>query len=1127
MFGAGLSLRAQTAQISGLVQDSSGSMVAHVHVRAINQETLVDRHATTNAVGLYVLPFLDPGQYQLVIECPGFQTAISEKLPITVDQLLIFNVRLQVGSIHETVKVNAESLAIDTSSAEVSNVVSEHQLKNLPLILRDPFQLILLSTGVNATNSGGGGFSVNGGREENNDLRLDGASNNDVEVPSAGIAPINPDAIQEFRVITNGYMPEFGRNNGAIVNIVTKSGANDLHGSVYGFGRYAFFGARDFFNKAGIPKDGYTRNEFGTSLGGPIVKRRTFFFFNYEGSRFATTRTNSSIVPTKALLSGQFTFTKRDPHDAGNLLSVPIDVSRPDSPMNIFHLSLDPIVRKVLGSYPAPTVPLGNGLQGELFFASRDITQSNAETVRIDHNFSSSEALAVRYIAGGGAESNPFNSNVLPSVGSISDNGLIQLLSVHLTSNFRNNWLNDFVADGNRFRFAFSCGGINKLDSVLPNDRFGNGFDLSWPAGIAPWGCASLGDSKAQDRASGAYTFSDQMAWVAGQHTMKVGLEFADSYSNNLTGFQSRPMLSFNNFTSFGIPAIRTGVAAADTDPTLQDTLWALFGEVSFERASQFFSPSGTRLPTDELNMRAHDFAVFAQDAYRVLPNLSLNYGLRWNFSGVPYDAHNRLFTVTPQQLSGAAPVTFQNFGKCGLPLYSKEWFAFQPRIGTAWDPFRSGKTSIRASYGIYHDRSFFAIVDSARTNPPLTEALSSVVFEPTATGFVGTALSNLQPPASARPTATVGPMALLDPTVIDPKLRLPYSQNWNVGVQREAPGNLLLDINYVGVQGKRLFRLVDGNQPIPRLVAQLRGICSHPNPLNCIDSPSASTVQGSNLFDGAELGLLPFDAVNNNAFFHATLFESTASSNYNALQSMVTKRFSQGIFVQAAYTWAHQIDDAAAPIGPTVNNQAFPADSYDLRREHGNGSQDIRHALVVNYIAELPLGSGKVHLNRGFAGRVLEGWSLSGITTLSGGFPYDILTLRDSNGTGGLALTRADYSPRARPSIVGNAITLTGPNPGLFSTPPFGRPGNLSRNVFRVPGINNWDAAWTKHSKINERVAVEFRTEIYNLFNRVRFSPPDNIVESPSFGQSTSQVGRNDGTSGARQLQFGLRVIF
>jgi hypothetical protein len=699
------------------------------------------------------------------------------------------------------------------------------------------------------------------------------------------------------------------------------------------------------------------------------------------------------------------------------------------------------------------------------------------------------------------------------------------MLSVHLTSNLRNSVLNDFLADGNYLNLWGSCSSIKQLDSGLPNDQFGSGVDLVWPARVAYWGCIALADSNGLERSSGAYTLSDHLAVVAGWHTIKMGLELGESYSNNHTGFGSRPALSFDNFASFGVPAIRTGIAAADSDPTLQDTLWALFGEISFETAAQFFSPTGTRLPTDDVRMRMHDLALFAQDAYKVLPNLSINYGLRLNFTELPYDAQHRLSSLRPGQLNGPAPVTFQSASAGGLPVHARQ-FGFQPRVGIAWDPFKSGKTSLRASYGVYRDRPFFAIADSARTNPPFTEAFSSVVFQPAANGFTGTTLSNLRPPASLRPSATVNAMALLLPTVLDANSRLPYTQNWNFGFQRELPGNLFVEMNYVGVEGKRLFRAVDGNQPIPRLVTELRAYCSLPNPFNCVDTPNVSTVQGANLFDGAELGLLPFDGVHNNAFFHATLFQGSASSTYHGLQSMITKRLSHGEF-HVSYTWAHQIDDAPAPYGPTLGNQPFPANSYQLRAERGNGSLDVRQSLAFNYTVELPLGAGKARLNDGFIGKVLEGWSLSGITTLSGGFPYDILTVRDSDGTGGLALTRADYNPRARPSIVHDAIAQTGPNPGLFSAPPFGRAGNLSRNVFRAPGMNNWDTVWSKVSKINELVRLEFRTEIYNVFNRIAFAPPDNVIESPKFGQSTSQVGRNDGTSGARQLQFGLKVSF
>ena len=824
-----------------------------------------------------------------------------------------------------------------------------------------------------------------------------------------------------------------------------------------------------------------------------------------------------------ALLTGQFTFTARDPNNPAQVVSVPVDVSTPDSPNNTFHLSVDPIAKRILSLYPTPTLSLGNGLQGELFFPSRDNLAHNSLTAKIDHDFSSTETLSVRYVAGLVQASNPLHADFLPSLGAMPTAGRVQLLSVHLVSRLRSQWINEFAGDGNRIRFALSCGDRNKLDSVFPRDPFGNGSDFAWPAGVASWGCLALGDSNSQERASGAYTLSDQMTWVAGRHISKVGLEFTYLYSNNLTDFQSRPFLSFDNFSSFGIPSVHTGVAVADSDPALQDTVWALFGEISFRKAARFFSPSATPLQTDELNMRAHDFSLFWQDSFKVYPNFIVNYGVRWEFNGVPSEAHNLLSTVTPSQLRDPAPVTFRNVGKDGLSLYPKEWFALQPRVGIAWDPFKDGHTSVRLGYGVYRDRAFFAIADATRTNPPLTEAFVNAVFEPTGAGFAGTTLASRPQVVAIAPAATVTPMALNNPTVVDPNLRLPYNQAWNVGIQRELSRNLLLDVNYTGVQGKRLFRTIDGNQPSPDRVAQLRAFCAHPNSLNCIDS----TVQGSNLFDGKELGVLPFDAVNNNAFFHGTVYQASASSNYNALQATITRRLSRGIFVQAAYTWAHEIDDAAAPIGPTANNQAFPADSFNLRREHGNGSEDIRHALVVNYAVELPLGVGKAHLSHGFPGRILEGWAVSGIASFSGGLPYDILTLRDSNGTGGLALERADYNPRAPRSVVNNPTTLTGPNPGLFRTPAFGRSGNLSRNVFLVPGIDNWDVVLAKNTKMNESLDLEFRTEIYNVFNRVRFSPPDNIVEDPSFGQSSSQMGRNDGTPGARQFQFGLKVIF
>jgi Carboxypeptidase regulatory-like domain len=1129
ILASGLPLCAQTAQITGEVRDPSGAVVPKANVRAINKATLVERHTKTNESGFYAFPFLDPGKYQIAVEAAGFATTVSEDLTITVDQVLVFNLQLKLGEAQEKITVKANSQVIDSTDAQVSMVVDDRQVSSLPLILRDPYQLILLTAGVNASDNGGA-ITVNGGRTTNNNFRLDGADNNNAEGGSSVVA-INPDMTKEFRVITTGYLPEFGRNNGAVVDVVTKSGTNNLHGDVYEFGRYAVAGARDFFNPEATTgaKNGYTRNDFGGSLSGPIVKDKTFFFGNYEGQRFATTLTNNSFVPTKQFVSGKFTFNGTDPV-TGAPFSTPIDVSTPNSPNNVFHLPLDPIVQKIFSKYPAPQKLSGDGIDGQFFFPSSDIDVANNYTIKMDQNFSSTEILSARYVANQGTSTNPLHTDFLPGLGTFPSASLTQFFATHLTSFFDNSkWLNDLSFSLSRINANSKCGSQQAIDSVRPTDPIGNGTNFSWPGVIASWQCPGP-----FDQLTSVYTISDQATRVLGRHIIKFGVEFADLLSNSSTNFFARTSVSFNNFSASGFnpgaAALQTGTPA-DANFTLQDSVWALFGEANSQTQGQFFNPAGKRLPTDEVKMREKDFATFWQDTFKVWPNFTLNYGLRWEFNGSPSEADNLLSNVPLGVLSGPPPIKFQNTPV----LYQRDWLNVQPRVGFAWDPFKNGKTSVRAGYGVFRDHTFFAVTDIGRMNPPFTETTSAIIFSPVPTatqGFTGTAISNLPVPATLTPTATVPQGAAFFAITFDPNFHLPYSQNWNVGVQRQLPGNIDVDVNYVGIQGKRLLNGIDGNAPNPTLVAQLRAFCHQPNAFNCIDTPTVSSVQGFNLYFGKEFGLLPFDAVQNNAIFHAQVVQAEANSTYNALQTTVTKRFSHGIFIQGAYTWSHEIDDAGGDFSPSINNALVPANSFRLKLERGNGAQDIRHALSLNYTVELPFGAGKPRLNKRFVGKALEGWSVSGITHISGGFPYDIFTFVDTDGNGG-ELTRPNYNPNAKPvpvpsANIPSARTLTGPNPGLFSVPAFGGPGNLPRNFFRVPGVNNWDMVLTKNTRISERLALEFRGEVFNVFNRVQFSPPSDFIDFPTtISQSFSEVQRPDGTTGARQIQLALKLKF
>jgi hypothetical protein len=393
-----------------------------------------------------------------------------------------------------------------------------------------------------------------------------------------------------------------------------------------------------------------------------------------------------------------------------------------------------------------------------------------------------------------------------------------------------------------------------------------------------------------------------------------------------------------------------------------------------------------------------------------------------------------------------------------------------------------------------------------------------------------------LSSPPSLETSAIVTQGAGDLPFIIDPHLRMPYSQSWNFGVQRDLRGSVLLEVNYVGSRGTRLLRLVDGNRPQPALVGQLEAFCVPSNPANqgfrtptgqCVQS----TLQFNSLWFGAESGLLPFDAVNNNAFLHAEVFNNAASSVYHALQANLTKRMSHGLMFQAAYTWAHAIDNASDPLTPAAGNQGFPRNSLDLAAERGNSDFDVRQRLVINYSWAIPIGHGHDHLAEGFSGRILEGWEVAGIATLSGGLPYDIFTATDTAHTG--QQQRPDFNPAGTPAPVSNPRAQTGPNPGTLANPffpdaSFGGAGSVGRNHYRGPGVNNWDVTLQKTLSLSERVNLQFRAESYNLFNRVWFGQPGNLTSNPgTFGQSTSEVKQPDLTTGARQIQFGMKLRF
>ncbi len=1115
---------AQTSSVVGTITDPSGAIVDGAKVTATNPQTGAVREVVSNETGLYRVTNLVPGSYTLTAERDGFKTSKVENLLLTVNQTLTIDLALEIGAVTTTTEVNgAELPPVELENGELSNLVDSRRISELPLLTRDPYSLVLLSPGVVQSNSGLGGFSVNGSSERSNNFMLDGVDNNDTEVPGipGGLNALNPDSTQEFRVITNNFAPEYGRNNGAVVEVITKSGTNDLHGSAYWFGRYNALGARDFFNPAvDGSQNPYVRNDFGASAGGKIIKDKLFWFGNYEGQRFVTTITNRSTVPTADFKTGKFT-----------AVGQPVDVSAPDSLNNFQALPLDPTMQQIFALYPTPNGPDAiPGVTGTLFFPSSSRQQTDDFTIKVDDNLTKMHVLSVRYAYNRFTDPNPFHSDFLPgNLGAIDSYQRTQNGAIALTSTISDRFINEFRFGANRTNLQFNCSGTSTFDSFGFVDSFGVGPDFAMPAGISGFGCLTLGDSNGQARFTGTYQTLDNMNYSKGRHLLKWGGEFRAAYSNSYDNFSTRTYLDFSanqNFQTQSIYNLPDNTPlTGGTLSSVQDAVFGLLGYVDFQQQNQYFNKSQVRTSTDLRGFRQREWGGFIQDTFKLRSNLTLTYGLRYEYFGVPFEVNNNLSNLFADA-SGSAPFTFSIVGPGEAHnLYNNQYNNFEPRVGFAWDPFKKGRTSIRGGYGIFHDRVFGNLVGNARGNPPFTQSYSALPFA---------TLPDVSTPSSMETSATIDNGAALFATLFDPNFKTPYSQNWNFGIQHQITNTLSIEVNYVGVKGTRLFRVVDGNPPQPDLVNSLLAYCVVGNAFGC----DSSTLTFGNLWFGEENGVLPYNAVNNNAFNAGgsspgtTLNKSIGNSNYQGLQVNLEKRMGHGLQFQGAYTYSHGISDVNDPLNPAAGNFSFPRNSFDLRAERGNSDFDIRHRGVVNFIYEPNIGRGHEHLSSGIVGRILEGWSINGLVQAQTGHPYDILINVDSNHTG--LWSRGTFlGGGAQPA--GTDKTYTGPNAFAFElTPPYDVQPNTGKNAWYGPNYVNVDTAALKNTSLTERLKLQLRVEVFNLFNHTQFSQPDNLLQDSgtpdqrgSFGQSLTTITRPDGTTSARQIQVALKLLF
>ena len=1120
---------AQAGALGGTITDASGAVVSGAQITATNKMTGEKRTAQTSDSGAYSIPNLPVGTYQVLLEKSGFKPVLFDNVNISVAQIVPLNGKFEVGSVQETVTVaGTQEAPVETESTQLSNLVDQQRIKDLPLLTRNPYELVLLSPGTAQTNSVIGGITVNGARERNNNFMLDGVDNNDTSVPGilGGVLDANPESTQEFRVITNTFNAEFGRNTGAIVDVVTKSGTNEFHGNAYWFGRYnGFGGARDWFNRVGTPQDPYVRNQFGYSFGGPIRKNKTFFFFNEELQRFRTSLTNTATVPTTQFRSGVFTWNTVDPI-TGAPVSVPVDL-RPGSSQNAFGLPVDPTIQKIFSLYPTPTQLNGDGISGQVFFPSASRQNSYQTVAKIDHHLTDKHTVSVRYGYDHFFDPNTSLSDILPGgVGAVAEKAIAQSVAANLTSTLSPTLVNDFRAGWNHIYAAFDCQDTSLLNSVSPVDQFGYGRDYLFNP-FTSFGCLAL-TADSQFRKTGTTSFSDDLTWSHGNHLLKFGMDFRNVGESGTTNFSSRRQVDTRNATNFGVSVLQN----ITPTPTvaLDDAASAFYGLVGKDLNAEFFNNAGARQPTDDKFFRQHEYDFYGQDTWKVLRNLTLNLGLRYQFNGVPYEEHaNFSNLLSPPD---TFPVVYSLVGPgTGHMLYNNDFSNIEPRVGFAFDPKGDGKMVIRGAFGIFHDRVFGNLFGNARSSPPFEQDYFQVPFETLNNAFGTGAFPGIPP--NTTPSAIVPDGSGLQTDVFDTHFRNSSANNWDFGIQREIPGNILLDVNYVGTKGTHIYRQVDGNPPDPTLVNQLVAFCSDPtNSFGC----TPATVSKANLFFGAENGVLPFDAVAHNALFQPFYIRSVGNSIYHGLQTKITRRMSHGLEVQGAYTYSHAIDDSGDPLVPAAGNRGFPRNSRALFEERGNSDNDIRHVAVINYLWQPPLGRGRSFLSNGVLGRVFEGFQFSGITSLQTGHPFDVFSTTDSERTG--LSNRADIvgDPFA-PGINSNPQNGLKPwftNPLAFAQPPFGRAGSIGRNHFYGPGFVNFDLVLSKVMKLSERFGLETRIEGYNIFNHPHFTNPGadaqvegNQLNTGIFGDITSTATRPDGTTSARQLQVAMKLTF
>ncbi len=1022
----------QTASnIRGTVTDQNGAVIIGAQVTAKNLETNQMRSAVTSNEGLYTFPEMRVGNYEVRAEQAGFKPA-ARKISLTIGENAELHLRLEV-SISGEIDITDTSPLVNTSTAELSYHDDVGAIRELPLNGRNYTDLALLQPGVTAYQQRDGGsvvahglgMTINGQHTRSNVYLLDGTLHNDFTNGPAGSAAstvLGTDTIREFRVEANSYSAEFGRNFGGQINAISKSGTNQFHGSLFEFLRNDNMDARNFFDREPLGKPEFKRNQFGGTIGGPIVKDKTFFFFGAEAFRQRLGRTISTIVPDEKARQGILTTRNAQ----GQIVDTQI--------------TINPAVKPYLDLYPLPNGPQlagGVGNLSQYFFNFSERLDQEYIQGRIDHNLTNRQLIFARFTYDNADQFLPTDFPQFPR----------SFISRNQFATVEHAWVIN-ARTINTARFGFS------------RTRIGQDVEADIPSGIQPFvpgrlvGDIDIGGvprfgpqvSVNVQLTQNVFSFNNSLVHTRGKHLLKFG-GMAERYQDNMVN----PTFSLG---IYNFPDLR---AFLENRP---NRFIGLTPEAQFDRYWRFTL-----------------FGFYAQDDYKIRPNLTINLGLRYEFTTMPEDIYGRDISLRNLTDSAVTPG----------PLYQNPTYKnISPRFGFAWDINGDGKTSLRGGYGLYFNTNNHQNLIVTVTNPPATPR--PVIINPTFPN----------PPFNRLGSLSIRP--------IEWNIKNPYIHVYNLNIQRELPFDTVVTLGYAGSRGVHLLRNTDANTAQP--VQQADGTWLYPAGAPRLN-PNFSTIE---------------------------LKTSDGNSWYNALIFEVRKRFTRGLNFQSSYTFSRTIDTTQASTffsdATNATTSAMP-EPPGLNYNKGLADFHAKHNWVLNFTWEIPFAKNLT----GTAGAILNGWNLIGIGQMRSGNPLTVFlasnrsrSLWNPSSGPGLGQDRPSFAPgRSYESAV-----LGGPDryfdPTAFVLQPAGRLGTLGRNTFIGPNLRTFDLAVAKNTRwalLGENTKIQLRVESFNLFNRANFSNPGLQVFGatadplPSFG-----IIRSTATT-ARQLQVAVRLSF